>query len=292
MHEIPRVLAQVQPLEDTSYLLERSLPTLVKKGFLYFLVDPFIITDLTWLGVSLICARFNCTVSQPFSIVRIVRPPENVNFCLMVAWKVSEGVAKRYKLWSGVGERVYAPDYSGEQIPATFWLEVWTTEGDNATLGETLSLQSSIIIDDETNRCVDPNAQQLIDSLLCIDNLFFYRDDFDPAFGDYWDFDDCGNGTFVNVGDPEPDLDLCAVILPENDSEYGGGDNFECYVGGTSLQGLNAGSAYLGGWNVVGLFIGIVSIEHFNEYPEEVTLQDKNAGTGWGGGWKIVELDL
>lgn len=85
-----------------------------------------------WLGASFISCRFDYSVSLPFSIDRLPTKPASPNYCPIISYFATATQRKRYKLWSGVNEKVFAPLYNGEKIGTNFAIEIWTTQGNNS----------------------------------------------------------------------------------------------------------------------------------------------------------------
>jgi hypothetical protein len=80
---------------------------------------------------------------------------------------------------------------------------------------------------------------------------------------------------------PEPNADLCAVILLGD----GGGDNFDCYAENLALSGLLAGTYFAGPWVDDTLHVGIQDADTFEGYVEGVAINALGKGLVWGGPW-------
>lgn len=80
---------------------------------------------------------------------------------------------------------------------------------------------------------------------------------------------------------PEPNSDLCAIILTED----GGGDNFDCYAQAIVVNGLGGGTYFNGPWIDDPLFVGLQDQDPFDGYVAGVALNNLAKGTVWAGPW-------
>lgn len=85
-------------------------------------------------GASFIAERVTCTSDGPSSLVFPVVAPEDANHCLCVSWLDGEDTIRRklYSADSDIGVEDIAPnppDYKGEVLPDTFYLEYWSVDG-------------------------------------------------------------------------------------------------------------------------------------------------------------------
>lgn len=84
--------------------------------------------------------------------------------------------------------------------------------------------------------------------------------------------------------------DPCGIYFVEGVELEGGGDNFECYDVGANLDGLSAGTAFTGAWNVVAHYVGVMSWDTFEGVVGGTNFDGLALGQGWGGAWSVVEL--
>ena len=82
---------------------------------------------IIWKGASEIVTQFNYTATKNFTIRTLPEPPANVNFCLVIRYRIGL-ITYRYKLWAGVGETLNETLYNGEVIKKNFVLEIWNTQ--------------------------------------------------------------------------------------------------------------------------------------------------------------------
>lgn len=80
----------------------------------------------TWAGVSSMLARYSIGNTNPFTFKRPVQQP-NETFLAAVSWAESPYVF-RYKL-ADIGV-LYFPKYTGQQIGANAYLEIWDVSGE------------------------------------------------------------------------------------------------------------------------------------------------------------------
>lgn len=101
------------------------LITLLNK---HLLVPVFTAPSLGWTGSSHIVAQILVDFGAEWTIETPIEPP-NFTFVAAVSWEDLDGVWQRRKLWSGVGEVLSYPVYSGELLPAAgVHLEIWSVE--------------------------------------------------------------------------------------------------------------------------------------------------------------------
>lgn len=92
-------------------------------------VPVFSTTIEEWPEASYIVARGIIQIGSIWSFVVPVTKPSS-SFVACVKWTEAGTVVRRYKLWSGVGELLSYPLYSGELIPAAdVILEIWCASG-------------------------------------------------------------------------------------------------------------------------------------------------------------------
>jgi hypothetical protein len=170
------------------------------------IIQPFSITNIEWDGVSKIVHAWMINTARPLAIVALPAKPSSANFVPVLSWKISEGVAMRYKLWNDVGEYLYVPLYRYQRIPQTFKLEIWNTKDKTlATLAESIQLLTSLL-SLPTKYCGDEASQAMYTMSDCISGIIPLppEESIDPGLGDYWIRPDCEDAVFVNVADPEP----------------------------------------------------------------------------------------
>lgn len=99
---------------------------------------------IPWKGASEIVTQFNYTATKNFTIRELPTPPANVNFCLVIRYRVGL-TSYRYKLWAGVEEVLNENLYNGEVIKKNFVLEIWTTQNNTSvSLDEAINIKTSI----------------------------------------------------------------------------------------------------------------------------------------------------
>jgi len=103
---------------------------------------------LAWSGASVIVAQYNYTSTNNFILTELPEPPDDVNFCLVIRYRVGDKIT-RFKLWENVGEvqadHLYDID-NPEVILKNFVLEIWSTA--------------------QTNQCYNPEALQILSSIM------------------------------------------------------------------------------------------------------------------------------
>lgn len=78
----------------------------------------------TWRGASEIVRKFKYISLEPLTFLDFfVEPP--YTYVAVVEWDNGDLTKTRYKLWNGVGEILYVPNYNGQIIPTTFAIEIW-----------------------------------------------------------------------------------------------------------------------------------------------------------------------
>lgn len=99
----------------------------INKGRESVIIPAFSITNVPWLGASFILTEFLAESEKNFSIKTDLASQVNSTFVLAVRYVVGD-VVTRYKLWSGIGEVLAAPDYNGERLLADSVFEIWSVE--------------------------------------------------------------------------------------------------------------------------------------------------------------------
>lgn len=190
------------PLVDTTLNKQRVLASPYGKSNDYMLLQPFVVAPIVWEGVSLIVKKFLITLPKSVSIVKIPTAPVGVNFCPCVFWRISEGVGARYKLWENVGEILYAPLYTSEQIPPSFILEIWNCKDEtDATLAASLQIILSTL-SYSVYLCGDGGNEVAASMIEGGDFIYATLDSVDYSLGDYWEQTPLDTVDFINLGDP------------------------------------------------------------------------------------------
>ena len=84
-----------------------------------------------WPGASVEVVQFNFEAEEEFTVVRLPVPPASVTYVACIRWRVGTTV-HRYKLWEGVGEKLYFPVMPTDgsvTVPEFFVIEIWTVSG-------------------------------------------------------------------------------------------------------------------------------------------------------------------
>ncbi len=108
-------------------------------------IPAFSYTYPVGAGASQIVAVYSVPITSRWSIRYPFTRPSS-SFVAVIRWVVS-GVTFRYKLWSGVGERLAIPTYIGETIPVGAAIEIWTASANPAVLTSEWRLVLGILED-------------------------------------------------------------------------------------------------------------------------------------------------
>lgn len=210
----PYIKIQSAPSYDQS-VKTRSAPGYRRMWHNYIILPAFTV-DTTWLGASRIVKTFNYTITSKLSFPLLPTPPDNCNFCLCISW-IEDDEVVRFKLWEDVGELLYVDLYDHRTIPTNFTFEIWScTDETDATMSSDLMIYNSILVRPTTS-CSSTSQETASDYDICVDktmDLDTYT--WNGVEGDYWTFDSCGNGTFVNYTFIDPPTNLVA-----SDGTYG-----------------------------------------------------------------------
>lgn len=120
-------------------------PTRVAEWLNSFVSLPaFTYSGIGWKGASEIVTQFNYTATKNFTLRELPEPPVNVNFCLVIRYRIGL-TTFRYKLWDSIGEVLNEPLYNGQVIKKNFVLEIWNTANfTEVSLAEALNVKLSI----------------------------------------------------------------------------------------------------------------------------------------------------
>lgn len=157
----------IRPVSLAATQLRRLLVRRVDNVKYALCVPAFSKSAPNWNGSSYITIEFVGSVDESFSLLKPLRKPTGVNYCLAIRWEDGEEVV-RYKLWEDVDERLYAPLYNGEKIPENFVLEVWSVESSILTIQLTelqllTSLSRTPLDREETSpECITLTANELL----------------------------------------------------------------------------------------------------------------------------------
>lgn len=219
---------------DLPYLKDKTVGTVTKSNSSYigggkvrnngsvvtsqldYLILPAFFENVTWRGASEMVLRADITLDKYTAISKLLRPIGSL-FELCISW----GVGIRYKLWPDIGELLYVPVYSGQTLPKSFRLEIWSINSAfSASLPSDLIISLSTITKPTKLSCcqyLNSRINKYPGLQYCVDNQIILQD-FYPVYGDSWVFDDCGVGSIVH-GSPsylrseDPPYDY---ILDEN----------------------------------------------------------------------------
>jgi len=94
----------------------------------YLRIAAFTAPHQAWAGASYIVARIPIHLGKNIAS-RLPITRASTTFCAAIKW--NEGtIVRRYKLWSGVGERLGHPTYTGQVIPDNCTaIEIWSVVG-------------------------------------------------------------------------------------------------------------------------------------------------------------------
>lgn len=152
----------------------------------------------TWRGSSEIVAKFVYSLSTPVSFISDL-PIANGNFCPCVSWKPTSETIVRYKLWENVGEILYVPLYTGQQIGANFNIEIWSTNNSPIVgTGDKLYLSFFQI---PTTLCEEGEVDFGAGVVTC-DDITFNLTGWNPSIGEYYNVvsvGGCSEGELVNL---------------------------------------------------------------------------------------------
>lgn len=132
-------------------------------------VSNFDVTLETWSGASRIFAVQNISLpNQNFSI-RLGQDLKVPTFVVTIRW-VSQGVVRRYKLWSNNYEVLSYPLYNGELIPGQgAQLEFWTTSFSRRVFTAGFSIETDIL--EKPDSCCNEVGTQFANALCQIGML-------------------------------------------------------------------------------------------------------------------------
>ena len=94
---------------------------------------PAFSIETTWRGASEIVGKFNYTLGNNISVLRI---EPQAGYCACVSWKPTSETIVRYKLWEDVREILYVDLYSGERLGSEITIEIWNVKPLVGTGGE------------------------------------------------------------------------------------------------------------------------------------------------------------
>lgn len=147
-------------------------------------IPPFLVGNID-VGVasSFIVTEFRFNSPAPFSISGPlpIFIPNNPQFCLAVRAPQNNlnGLnVTRYKLWSGVGERLVFPNYNGELLPVNVAFEIWSLvpSVDTIILSVPYTLRLSLLATPtDISMCCFGDPTDLPDSQYC--SLFATKND-------------------------------------------------------------------------------------------------------------------
>jgi len=250
--------------------------TWVRKFNKYLSVPVFSLSGFSWLGASYIVGKFDFLATRKFSLLVLPTKPTGVNYCLVISWyDPTSGEKVRYKLWEDVGELLYEDLYDGQRINTTFFLEIWSVEGETTAVQESeILLDTSILVSPSSSCCSPADVEADSSYDICTDkwmDVTTYQ--WSGVDGDYWTFTECGEATFVDI----PTAD---ILVDGGGDLYTQGpyDTFQAYSDGAAADGLNRGWYWAGPWSV--------RVSEFQNAKAEELLN----GTGYTVGAALIGL--
>lgn len=170
INSIPRFLHErVSGVVDTRDNLLRISADYVRKQRSSFFIPEFS-QDNIWRGASEIVIKFVYTSPNALSILEVFRTA-NPTYVAVVSWKPTSETIVRYKLWEDVDEILYAPLYTGQAIPSTFFIEIWNVYSARTEFGGDELMISLMTL--PTDKCCGEtiNTNQL-SVVTCTDVIF------------------------------------------------------------------------------------------------------------------------
>lgn len=123
----------------------------------------------TWAGASRIFATQNISLPNQNFCIRLGQKLTVPTYVMTVKW-VSQGVVKRYKLWTNGYEVLSYPLYNGELIPGEgAQLEYWTTSFSSRAFSEQFELETDIL--EKPDDCCDEIGTALANGICLIGTL-------------------------------------------------------------------------------------------------------------------------
>ena len=121
-------MLQQKPLELAAIQETSSRGRNIKLVNAYLHIPAFTAPHSAWSGASYIVARIPVRLTKNFAIRLPITRISNT-FCATIKW--NEGtIVRRYKLWTGVGEKLGYAKYSGQVVPDSCTaIEIWSVTG-------------------------------------------------------------------------------------------------------------------------------------------------------------------
>lgn len=140
----------------------------------------------SWPGASYIVARLIIQMGFLWSFKVPVVKPSNT-FVACIKWTESDNVVRRFKLWSGVGEILHYPLYSGELIPvADAVLEIWSVE-DELTAELTETWHPPITLLELPDCCCDVESTVYALDAMCLTHEPPIADNYQNNYDEYFE---------------------------------------------------------------------------------------------------------